>query len=266
MTVPLWFRKLVRPFIPDRLMARFRLRQHSRRVRVNVDVVVDDPRMRRRWLTATPDTYRLRRSADFGPVPPYFDLFPGNAWPAGDAGEIGVLANAAAIRSVREDAARLLSDADVAAGVVGEVAPPRLAGRRRAEPVVAPVAIAVRREAWLEVSGAPEGPRPLPGLLARLRASGGRIGLVPVPPAVDAGGEGFEVWQTFKEGATRFLTFGRWSADPDYHWLAVRQVRRLAVLAESAPTASGEPTVALAAAATLEACDHPALSAEIDPG
>jgi glycosyltransferase involved in cell wall biosynthesis len=152
-------------------------------VRVNVDVVVDDPRARRRWLTATPDTYRLRRSADFGPVPPYFDLFPGDAWPAGDAGEIGVLANAATIRSVREDAARLLSDADVAAGVVGEVAPPRLAGRRRAEPVVAPVAIAVRREAWLEVSGAPEGPRPLPGLLARLRASGGRIGLVPVPPA-----------------------------------------------------------------------------------
>lgn len=169
--------------------------------------------------------------------------------------------------------------------------------------------------------------------------------LVPVPPAVDAGGEGFEVWQTFKEGATRFLTFGRWldqkitsdwvarhdemvrrlfpgvdeqlaviarwSADPDYHWFAVRQVRRLAaapagdarvpdafdrlwdgddpylrlaaaqadlvhrraralerlaVLADSAPEAGGEPTVALAAAATVQACDHPALSAEFDPG
>ena len=35
---PLWVRKLLRPLIPDRLMARFRLAEHSRQVRTNIDV------------------------------------------------------------------------------------------------------------------------------------------------------------------------------------------------------------------------------------
>lgn len=99
--------------------------------------------------------------------------------------------------------------------------------------------------------------------------------LVPVPPALDAGGERFEVWETFKEGAARFLTFerwlrnmvatqwvarrdrlvrsllpevaeqlaavDRWAADPDYHWFAVGQVRRLA----AAPRADHRVTTAL---------------------
>jgi hypothetical protein len=86
--------------------------------------------------------------------------------------------------------------------------------------------------------------------------------LVPVAPGVDAGGEVFEVWGTFKEGTTRYLTFGTWlekmittlwvarddplvrsllpdlpgqvaaidrcAADPGWHWYAVRLVRRLA--------------------------------------
>jgi hypothetical protein len=165
--------------------------------------------------------------------------------------------------------------------------------------------------------------------------------LVPVAPELDAGGEGFEVWETFKEGAVRFLTFDRWlaamvtthwvarrdelvrrvlpdvaeqlatverwAADPDHHWFAVRSVRRLAaaprsdgrvavaldrlwqgddpylrlaaaqadlghrpdrarerltLLAGSAGQRWSEPTVALAASATLRACDHAALNEE----
>ena len=168
--------------------------------------------------------------------------------------------------------------------------------------------------------------------------------LVAVAPEFDAGGEGFEVWGTFKEGATRYLTFGRWleqmvvtqwvardddlvrrllpevgehlaaigrwAADPGYHWFAVRQVRRLAAapggdrrvtealdrlwagddaylrlaaaqadlghrrdramerlasLARSGAIKRSEPTLALAAEATLRVCDHPALrSPDID--
>ncbi len=157
--------------------------------------------------------------------------------------------------------------------------------------------------------------------------------LVPVGPDVDAGGEGFEVWETFKDGATRFLTFAhwlermiatqwvarhdadvrrltpalaaqlasieRWRADPDFAWYAIRLVRELAAVPIdhrvletldrledgddpylrlaaaqaglvhrpdrarrrlAALTASAEPTVALAAAATLRASDHPAVS------
>lgn len=168
--------------------------------------------------------------------------------------------------------------------------------------------------------------------------------LVPVAGEYDAGGEGFEVWETFKEGATRFLAFGRWlermitvhwvarddamvrsvlpgvdeqlaaigrwAGEPDYYWFAARLVRRLAAaprddgrvtaaidrlwsgddpylrlaaaqadlthrrdqarerlasLARTARAAGAEPTVALAAAATLRACDDPALW-PTDPG
>ncbi len=55
-------KRLLRPLIPDRVMARYRLDQHSRQVRVNVDVFLDDSRTARRWLRATPDTYRVRLS------------------------------------------------------------------------------------------------------------------------------------------------------------------------------------------------------------
>ncbi|HEX6146516.1 MAG TPA: glycosyltransferase, partial [Acidimicrobiia bacterium] len=67
------------------------------------------------------------------------------------------------------------------AGVLGEVDGPRLAGRRRAAPVLGPRFIAVRGSLLAEVGGVPEGRHPLPGLLARLEDAGHRIGLIPVP-------------------------------------------------------------------------------------
>ena len=163
---PMWLRKLLRPLIPDRLMARYRLAEHSRQVRTNVDVFLPPgSRAIRRWLATTPDTYRVRhlaagRSRPNGVV---------HTWP--DDGEHA------------DTAAALLADPDLDVGVVAEVAPPRLVGRRRVEPAMAPIAIAAADAAWQEAGGPPAAPQALPGLLQRLRATGQRIGLVPVPPA-----------------------------------------------------------------------------------
>jgi hypothetical protein len=75
-----------------------------------------------------------------------------------------------------------LGDSAIGAGVVGEVESPRLAGRLRAEPAVGPRLIAVRSSILDEVGGVPAGDHPLPGLLARIRDAGHRIGLVPLTP------------------------------------------------------------------------------------
>ncbi len=162
MKPPLWFRKLVRPLIPDRVMARYRLAEHSRQVRTNVDVFLpaDDPR-RRRWLAATPDTYRVR---PFESLPP-----PGEFRVLGDEETAAVTAR------------RLAAADGIDAGVVAEMPPPRLAGRRRVEPPMAPVAMALPEEHWEEVGGAPAGD--LAGLLDRVRQAGLTLGLVPLEPA-----------------------------------------------------------------------------------
>lgn len=166
-TVPLWLKRLLRPLIPDRVMARYRLAQHSRHSRVNVDVFLADPPLSRRWLDATPDTYRVRLSLPTSGETTEFLTVTDPALPVSQD-----LANRAVVT---------LGDASIGAGVVGEVEGPRLAGRRRVEPVIGPRMIAVRSRFLDEVGGVPKGEHPLPGLLARLADAGHRIGLIPIP-------------------------------------------------------------------------------------
>ena len=164
MSIPQSTRKLLRPLIPDRLMARYRLAQHSRSSRINVDLFVDDPATAKRWLAVTPDTYRVRLSLPTGQAPDDVALI-------GDASDDLV----SRTRSI-------LADPDIGAAVVGEVAPPRLKNRKRVEPDVGPRLIATTSSVLDEVGGVPAGDKPLPGLLARIRDAGHRIGLIPVPP------------------------------------------------------------------------------------
>lgn len=58
-TTVMAIKRMIRPLIPDSLMARYRRRQHSRMVRSNVDLYVEDRRAARRWFRLTPDTYRV---------------------------------------------------------------------------------------------------------------------------------------------------------------------------------------------------------------
>jgi hypothetical protein len=150
-------------------MARYRLVQHSRHSRVNVDVFPDRASAAKRWLDATPDTYRVRLSLPTSGETTEFLTVTDAALPVSQD-----LANRAVIT---------LGDLDIGAGVVGEVDGPRLVGRRRVEPVVGPRMIAVRSSLLAEVGGVPDGEHPLPGLLARIRDAGHRIGLVPIPAA-----------------------------------------------------------------------------------
>ena len=167
MSLPMAVKRLLRPLIPDRVMARYRLHQHSRHSRVNVDVFLDARSEARRWLATTPDTYRIRLALPDGEPPEDVVMVEDPAWPISD--------------ELREKATRVLADPDLGVAVIGETAGPRLVDRRRAEPTVAPILTAARRDVLDEVGGIPPGDHPLPGLWARLRDAGHRIGLVPVP-------------------------------------------------------------------------------------
>ncbi|MCJ7779201.1 MAG: glycosyltransferase [Acidimicrobiia bacterium] len=160
MNVSMRIKQFIRPLIPDRLMARYRLVQHSRQVRTNVDVVLTDPGERRRWLGTTPDTYRTVGE------PTSIDT----REPVRDVEAFGI---------DTERAIQLLNLPDAEVGVVARVAAPAIVGRRRREPPMDPVAIAASSEVIAEVGGVPEGEEPLPGLLDRLRDAGRRIALAP---------------------------------------------------------------------------------------
>jgi len=162
-------KRLLRPLIPDRVMARYRLHQHSRQVRVNVDVFLDDSRTARRWLRATPDTYRVRLSTPPGEPPTGLLMMTDNSLPVD--------------QELVDKAVAVLADPEIGAGVVGDVVGPKLVGRGRVEPQVGPRLIAVRPKTLDEVGGLPLGDHPLPGLLARLRDAGHRIGLIPTLPS-----------------------------------------------------------------------------------
>ncbi len=161
MSASMWAKQTLRPLIPDRLMARYRLAQHSRQVRTNVDVVLTDPGEQRRWLGTTPDTYRVVEAPTPADVPE----------PVREIESFG---------SDTDRAIRILAVPDAEVGVVARVARPVIVGRRRVEPPMEPIAIAASSEVIAEVGGPPSGPEPLAGLLERLRDAGRRIVLEPV--------------------------------------------------------------------------------------
>jgi hypothetical protein len=177
MPVPLRLRKLIRPLIPDALMARYRLHQHSQQVRTNVEVIVDSRSLQRRWLLVTPDTYRVQSSAGLAPAPDHLVVAPGEPIPAGASVVVCVDGD---VRGDAALAARLAGDAAVDVGIVAEVPHLSLVRRTRNEPVIAPSAVAMFRADLEEIGGIPDGRHPLPGLVARARAAGLRLGLAPV--------------------------------------------------------------------------------------
>ncbi len=136
-------KRLIRPLIPDRVMARYRLHQHSRQVRSNVDVLVATPAELHRWLRTTPDTYRIGLAAE------HRDAVGADGLPGAETG--------------------------AAAVVTAEVVRPRLVGRRRVEPTMRPTAVRATAAALAEVGASSD---PLV-LHRRLVDAGHRILLVP---------------------------------------------------------------------------------------
>jgi len=159
----MWLKRLIRPLIPDRLMARYRLRQHSRQARTNVDVLVSDDRRARRWLSTTPDTYRvgMRRGLQAGGSP------------------VGVVVLGDATH--RDAAVWALAHTGADAAIVGATTRPRLVGRRRTEPSISPETVVVSSEIHDEVDGAPHGD--LVGFVDRLRQAGAHLTIIPTAVA-----------------------------------------------------------------------------------
>jgi glycosyltransferase involved in cell wall biosynthesis len=160
------------PHMPDSVMshyrlrrelfrARFGLRQASAPTEVNIEVLADRGHARR-WLLATGDTCRTIDPSALGLVPRQMTVIPEDA----DV----------------DDAARLFGRPGIDAAVAGRVEAPSWADRS-AGLLVEPTAIVTRQAIIDEVGGLPDGPDPLPGLLARIIDAGHRIGLIPTVAA-----------------------------------------------------------------------------------
>ena len=167
-SILLGVKKLIRPLIPDWVMAKYRLAQWSKHSRVNVDVFIPDQRRARRWLAVTPDTYRVLLTFPDGAPPAKVRVVTDDDFQVTD--------------QVRGQALRLLADPGIGAAVVGEVSDTQMSDRRRDEPLIGPSMVLVREEVLDEVGGVPAGLHPLPALLARLKDAGHRLGLIPIEP------------------------------------------------------------------------------------
>lgn len=159
-------KRVIRRMIPDRLMARYRLVQHSRHVRTNLVLFIEDPRLARRWVSATPDTIRVRTSRSPGPLPE--DLI--------------------RLGSASQDLDGYFEQG-VDVVVAAPLGRPRLVGGRRSLPIVRPVGLVAPRLVLetLGAGGAPGG-ADLVSLYRRVVDAGWTVGVVPsgaVPPPVE---------------------------------------------------------------------------------
>lgn len=166
-------RKVIGRFVPGSIRGRLRSMPVYRGNR-NVDVVLDDQRQVKRWLRATPDTYRVWRQDAQGPEPEADFILPGEEV----NGSAPIIAVTGRPLSASDRVALLkpLTDGDIDATVLG------LADIQRGrEPIVQPDAIAVRRSVWDEIEGVPAGDVNLAGLYSRITQGGHYLALIPRP-------------------------------------------------------------------------------------
>jgi hypothetical protein len=148
----------LRPLIPDSVMARYRVRQHSQAMRRNVDVFPPNSRDARKWLYLTPDTYRVITGS------------PHNE-PTDELVSVGV----------RDEALESLIGVEgIEVVVAGATLRPSMRGLRVVEPAVVPYSIVAAAEAFEDIGGVKDNSADLIRTYQRLADTGRRIGLVPV--------------------------------------------------------------------------------------
>ena len=158
-------KRVIRRMIPDRLMARYRLVQHSRHVRTNLVLFIEDRRLARRWVSATPDTVRVRTSRPVGSPPD--DL-------------VGVGSVFEGLDGYFEPGVDVV--------VAAPLGRPRLVGGRRGLPTVRPTALVAPRPilATLGADGSANG-ADLASLYRRVVDAGWAVGVVPSESAPPPG-------------------------------------------------------------------------------
>jgi hypothetical protein len=147
----------LRPLIPDSVMARYRVRQHSRAMRLNVDVFAPSNRDAKKWLRLTPDTYRVITGSHDGNPP---------------QGLVTVGVQDAAL-------AQLIGVEGIDVVIAGATLSPSMRGLRVVEPAVIPRSIVGVADAFEEIGGAEDNATDLVRTYQRLADAGRRIGLVP---------------------------------------------------------------------------------------
>lgn len=177
-------KRMARPWIPDSVVLWMRTSPTSdSQARSNIDLVIDDPKDRMRWLRGTPDVYRVRDSSSFGHAAPQASVATA-VETADTGGEVVALAT----RALPVDEKALLAplaDPQIQVSFIAATTAPPVNRTSVAEPKIDPIAVAIRRGALDEVGGFPPGAHPLPGLLDRCRNAGHAIAVTPVAPTTD---------------------------------------------------------------------------------
>ena len=171
-------KKLIRPLIPDRIMARVRLRQQSRHHRNNVLIIVGSRREARRWVAVTPDTYQVAVASMGAPSRPYL-IADNNQDPDPAAAEVIVAGSPHKVDEYGDQAAAALTTFGLDAVVVARTSSPTLWKKTRAEPRTEPTLLATWGVVWREAGGWTDQRPPVPIMADRIRAAGRRVGLVP---------------------------------------------------------------------------------------
>jgi hypothetical protein len=151
-------KQALRPLIPDSVMARYRVHQHSLAMRTNVDVFPPESRDARKWLRLTPDTYRVITGSPHGNSPDGLV----SIGPKDDAIE------------------RLIGYQGIDVVVAAETLKPSMRRLRVVEPVVVPRSIVAVADAIEEIGGVGANSADLLRTYQRLADSGRTIGLVPM--------------------------------------------------------------------------------------
>lgn len=173
-------KRLIRPLIPDSIMARLRLRQQSRHSRNNVLVLVTNGKEARQWAAATPDTYQVAIATPHADTRPFlvvtddsFHSEPANA-------DIIVAGDAVTVDQYGSRVVGALTEFGLDAVMVARTPPPAELGRKRKEPDTEPIVIATWGTVWREAGGWPALQPGAPIFADRLSAAGRRLGLLPV--------------------------------------------------------------------------------------
>ncbi len=174
-------KRLIRPLVPDPLIARLRLRQQSRHNRNNVLVLTSNGSEARRWAAVTPDTYQVAVAHVSSQVRPYLVADDGDPSFKPAAAEIVVTGDPIAVERYGSRAASALTEFGLDAVLVARTPPPSLWHRIRAEPATEPILVATWGMVWRETGGLPTQQPRAPILADRLSAAGRRLGLLPIP-------------------------------------------------------------------------------------
>jgi glycosyltransferase involved in cell wall biosynthesis len=168
-------KKLIRPLVPDPIVARLRAPQRSRH---NVLILVTDRSERRRWSANTPDTYQVAAAPDGQEARPYTVATDGDPRPG--PAEVVVAGDPALVDRYGALVVESLTTHGLDAVVVARVLPPGRGKGMRVEPPTEPLMLATWGVAWGEVGGWPDQQPQVPIIADRLRAAGRRMGLVPL--------------------------------------------------------------------------------------